>query len=195
MSHGLAKRLRIGLHRNLIRFGIDIRKKRADRKILEQVVFAELLRDSSMQRILFVGCAWYTLHYPRIFQDREFTTMELCPTESRYGASRHICDTCENIADHFGEGSLDAVVFNGVYGFGLNTMDALQRTHAGIHRALRPQGVLVYGWNDTPDRAPFPFDQLRGMELFRPYVFPPLGKSIVESDAKNRHRFHFLTAA
>jgi hypothetical protein len=195
MSHGLAKQIRIGLHRNLIRFGIDIRKKRADRKILEQVVFAELLRDSSMQRILFVGCAWYTLHYPRIFKDREFTTMELCPTESRYGASRHICDTCENIAEHFDEGSLDAVIFNGVYGFGLNTMDALQRTHQGIHRALRPQGLLVYGWNDTPDRAPFPFNQLRGIELFRPYTFPSLGKSIVESDAKNRHRFHFFTAA
>lgn len=44
MSSGLVKQLRIELHRNLIRFGIDIRKKRADRGLLEQVVLPELLR-------------------------------------------------------------------------------------------------------------------------------------------------------
>ena len=35
----LLKRLRIGIHRNLIRFGIDVRKTRSDRKLLEQVAW------------------------------------------------------------------------------------------------------------------------------------------------------------
>ena len=191
MSNSLVKNVRIALHRNLISFGIDLRKKREDRRLLEQVIFPEILGNAEYQRILFVGCAWYTLHYPRIFASRDFTTMELCPRESQYGARNHIQASCETIADHFEPNSLDVVIFNGVYGFGLNEMDAIDRTHRGIYQSVRPGGLLVYGWNDSPERAPYPFDTLTGLEHFSPFVFPPLKKSVHESDTKNRHRFHF----
>lgn len=187
----LLKRLRIGLHRNLIRFGIDVRKTRADRKLLEQVVFPEILRTPQYQRILFVGCAWYTLHYPKIFDDRDFVTMEISPDEAVYGAANHIIDSCENIANHFQPNTLDVVVFNGVYGFGLNELKAINKTLAAIHQSLRTHGLFVFGWNDTPETAPYRFEELTGLKAFAPYVFPPLNKSIHESETKNRHRFHF----
>jgi len=189
--HSLLKRLRIGLHRNLIRFGIDVRKTRADRKLLERVIFPEILRTSEYKRILFVGCAWYTVHYPKIFHGRDFITMEISPVESQYGAATHIIDSCENIANHFQPNTLDVVVFNGVYGFGLNELNAINKTLAAIHQTLRADGLFVFGWNDNPDTAPYPIEELTGRSAFVPYAFPPLNRSIHESDIRNRHRFHF----
>jgi len=185
------KQLRIGLHRNLIRFGIDIRKKRADRKLLEQVLFPQLLRTPDYRRILFVGCAWYTLHYPNIFRDRDFITMEISPDEATYGAPKHIIDSCENIEKHFQTNSLDVVVFNGVYGCGLNELNAINHTLRAIHKSLRLGGLFIFGWNDLPNMAPYSIEQLTGLNAFEPYAFPPLNKTIHESDEINRHRFHF----
>lgn len=189
------KQLRIGLHRNLIRFGIDVRKKRSDRKLLEQVIFPQLLRTPEYKRILFVGCAWYTLHYPNIFRDRDFITMEISPDEALYGGATHIIDSCENIAEHFQPNSLDVVVFNGVYGCGLNELSAINHTLRAIHQSLRPSGLFIFGWNDLPAMAPYPIKQLTGLDAFEPYAFPPLNKTIHESDEKNRHRFHFYCKA
>ena len=191
MGNSLLKRLRIGLHSNLIRFGIDVRKTRADRKLLEQVIFPEMLRTSEYERILFVGCAWYTLHYPKIFQNRDFITMEISPDEAEYGAGTHIIDSCENIANHFQPNTLDAVLFNGVYGCGLNELNAINKTLAAIHQSLRADGLFVFGWNDLPEMAPYKIEELTGLNQFVPYRFPSLNKSIHESDTKNRHRFHF----
>ena len=185
------KQFRIGLHRNLIRFGIDVRKKRADRKLLEQVIFPQLLRTPDYRRILFVGCAWYTLHYPNIFRDRDFITMEISPDEATYGAPKHIIDSCENIEKHFQTNSLDVVVFNGVYGCGLNELNAINHTLQAIHKSLRLGGLFIFGWNDLPHMAPYSIVQLTGLNAFEPYAFPPLNKTIHESDEINRHRFHF----
>jgi len=195
MGNRSLKQLRISLHRNLIRFGIDVRKKRADRKLLEQVIFPELLANQTYQQILFVGCAWYTLHYPNLFRDREFITMEINPEEACYGASKHIVDSCENLAQHFNPNSLDVVVFNGVYGCGLNELNAINRTLHAIHRSTRPDGLFIFGWNDLPSMAPYRFEQLSGLNAFEPFAFPPLNKTIHESDSKNRHRFHFYRKA
>lgn len=179
------------MHRNLIRFGIDVRKTRADRKLLEHVIFPELLRTPEYQRILFVGCAWYTLHYPKLFHGRDFITMEISPNEAEYGAATHIVDTCENIAHHFQPNTLDVVLFNGVYGCGLNELNAINKTLAAIHQSLRANGLFVFGWNDLPEMAPYRIEELTGLNAFVPYTFPSLNKSIYESDIKNRHRFHF----
>ena len=189
------KQLRIGLHRNLIRFGIDIRKKRADRKLLEQIIFPQLLRTQDYRRILFVGCAWYTLHYPNIFRDRDFITMEISPDEAAYGAPKHIIDSCENIEKHFLANTLDVVVFNGVYGCGLNELNAINHTLQAIYNSLRPSGLFIFGWNDLPSMAPYPIEQLTGLNAFEPFAFPPLNKTIHESDEINRHRFHFYRRA
>jgi hypothetical protein len=191
MGNSLLKRLRIGVHRNLIRFGIDVRKTRADRRLLEQVIFPAILRTPEYQRILFVGCAWYTMHYPKIFHGRDFITMEISPDEAEYGATTHIVDSCENIANHFELNTLDVVLFNGVYGCGLNELNAINKTLAAIHQSLRANGLFVFGWNDLPEMAPYRIEELTGLSAFVPYTFPSLNKSIHESDTKNRHRFHF----
>jgi len=191
MGNSPLKKLRIAVHRYLIRFGIDVRKRRIDRKILEQTIFPEILKSTETQHILFVGCAWYTLHYPRIFQSHEFYTMELSHEESKYGAPKHIIDSCENIDEHFEPSSLDVVILNGVYGFGLNHLPAIEKTLSAIHSCLKHGGLFVFGWNDLPSATPYAIEQLTGLNAFCPYVFPVLNTAIHESDEKNRHRFHF----
>jgi SAM-dependent methyltransferase len=175
-----------------MRFGIDTRKKRPDRAALEKIIFPELWRDPQWQRILFVGCAWYTLHYPSLFRDKDFHTMEIDPTQASYGARSHVIGSCESLSENFAPGFLDAIVLNGVFGFGLNTMEALARTLEGIHRTLRVGGVFVFGWNDLPANAPFPPFSICGWEHFEPYRFPTMDVAHYSSDSINRHHFHFF---
>jgi len=186
------KRLRICAHRILIGCGIDIRKKRRDRVVLETVIFPELLLKPEYRRILFVGCAWYTLHYPRLFARKEFSTLEIDPRNACFGAARHHIDSCEHVDRYYEPGTLDCIVCNGVFGFGLNDPDAIERTFLGMHRVLRPAGLLVFGWNDMPATRPMPIDGIHSLQHFEPVEFPPLGCSVYHSDSGNGHRFHFL---
>jgi hypothetical protein len=117
--------------------------------------------------------------------------MEISQDEAQYGGFRHIIDSCEHIDRHFPAGTLDAVILNGVYGFGLNQLNAIQTTLSQIHQALSPSGLFVFGWNDLPATAPYPIQELTELNKFTPYTFPPLQSSVYESDPKNRHRFHF----
>jgi SAM-dependent methyltransferase len=191
MNNSPIKRLRIQIHRWLIPWGVDIRKRRNDRKLLEQIIFPEILRTPQYQTILFVGCAWYTLHYPRIFGDRNFITMEISPEEAPYGGPTHIIDSCEHIDRHFPSNSLDVIVLNGVYGFGLNQLPAIEQTLRCIYDTLAPDGLFIFGWNDMPSTAPYEIERLTGLNAFEPYAFPPLATSIYESDPTNKHRYHF----
>lgn len=191
MTTSVLKQSRIWLHGKLIRYGIDIRKRRMDRKVLEEIIFPEILAKPEYARILFVGCAWYTSHYARKFEDRQFVTMEISPEESKYGAPLHIVDGCENIDQHFAAQSLDVVILNGVYGFGLNEWHGIEKTFRGIYRALTPGGLFILGWNDLPGHAPFSIEKLEQIVPFAPFEFPTLHTSVYESDSKNRHRFHF----
>jgi SAM-dependent methyltransferase len=186
------KRLKIAAHAALIGLGIDIRRVRPDRVVLERTIFPELLRQGR-DRILFVGCDWYTLHYHRLLPGREFWTLESNPSLARFGAPRHVVDSCERVASHFAADSLDAIVCNGVYGFGLDTPEAVRRAIEGFHAVLRPGGLLVFGWNNVSANDPLGLDAARPFApLFRSVPFPPLGAARFEVAGPSRHTYEFL---
>lgn len=187
------KPLRIQLHRSLIPLGIDTRKLRNDRIILEQKIFPFLQQSNLYQRILFVGTAWYNLHYPSLFRHKDFWTLEIDPALATYGASNHIVDSCTEINQYFLENSLDCVILNGVFGFGLNNPIDMERTCQAIWNTLRPDGLLILGYNTLPDSTPCPIDQIATLQQFTPHVLPPLQSAQLQSDPKNQHWFHFLT--
>jgi hypothetical protein len=188
----LRSKVRAGLHRYLIRLGIDTRKKRPDRIALEKIIFPELQRDPQYQTILFVGCAWYTLHYPSLFRGKKFHTMEIDPDQACFGSTSHVVGSCEELHSQFDRGQFDCIVFNGVFGFGLNTPSALDRTLRGMHYVMRPDGLLIFGWNDLPAHAPFPPFSSASWSLLEPYHFPPFDAERFSSDSINRHCFHFF---
>jgi SAM-dependent methyltransferase len=190
--------IKSSLHGRLVPLGIDIRRLRPDRQVLERIIFPFLNDSPALARILFVGCAWYTQHYPRIFAAKDFWTLECDPAQARFGSRRHVIDRCERVAAHFPPGHLDAVVCNGVYGYGLNDAGDLRRAGAGFHEVLRPGGLLIFGWNNVPAHDPLGLGVGRDGVVFPGFVparSSPFGGWRHEVPSRNRHTYEFLERA
>ena len=177
----------------LVALGADLRMKTADRAVLEQTILPYFAREPGFQRVLFVGCDWYTKGYAKLFSGKEYWTLEPNRNRAKFGAARHICDFGQNVARHFAPGSLDAVFMNGVFGYGLNERQPTEDTLAGMHTCLRDEGVFVFGWNDIPQNRPFPPEEIESLKRFRPFVFPPLGTAQERVSTWNRHIYSFYT--
>ncbi len=96
------KRLKRVSTRIVVAMGADLRLRTPDRHVLENLIFPYFSADPLFQRILFVGCDWYTRGYASIFRAKEYWTME--PKHSRrwFGSALHIEDFCQH-----GGGALD----------------------------------------------------------------------------------------
>jgi SAM-dependent methyltransferase len=105
-------------------------------------------------RILFVGTASYTYHYERLFKPGQYTTIDLQPRVAVWGAHDHIVAPVQDINRHRPEGSFDCVVLNGVLGFGINAVDDMRVALKELHDALRPDGLLLVGWNVDMHKDP-----------------------------------------
>jgi SAM-dependent methyltransferase len=163
-----------GLARSLCRpFG---KAQSEDRRFLENTLLPTLDADVTIERLLFVGCAAYTRHYPRIVGHTEFWTLEPQPRRAHHGASLHIVDTLQRLPCHVPPAHFDAIVVNGVLGWGLNRRDDAEAALSACHAALRPGGLLILGWNDVVPRNGIPPATLVALNRFAPgglEAFPP----------------------
>jgi SAM-dependent methyltransferase len=169
----------------------------ADRRALEQIILPDLARRSDIQRVLFVGVAWYTESYERFFfRKRAYWTLDIEPAQALFGApgGRHIVDSAANVSAHFAEGCLDLIICNGVFGWGLDDRDDVERAFDGFYRALRPAGVFLLGWNDIPPHTPFLPDDTAALRRFKPYTFRPLGtECLCLPETDNQHTYSFYS--
>src|SRR5262249_51488498 len=102
-------------------FGVKTLLNTEDRRVLEQIIFPHFLNDQSFRSILFVGCDWYTRDYNNIFEaQKKYITLDPDLGKRKYGAKQHIPDKLQKLDRYFNSGSLDLILCNGVYGFGLN---------------------------------------------------------------------------
>jgi spermidine synthase len=177
----------------LVALGADLRLKTADRAVLEETILPYFARHAQFQRILFIGCDWYTKGYAKLFADKEYWTLEPNSNRRKYGAVRHVQDFGQNVTRHFRPGELDVVFLNGVFGYGLNDRQAVEESFEGIRGCLRDGGVFVFGWNDVPQNRPFPPEEITSLKRFSPFVFPPLASASHRVDTHNRHVFSFYT--
>jgi SAM-dependent methyltransferase len=164
---------------------------RHDRYLLEQVIFPALRSRRDIRTILFVGTDCYTASYPALFADREFVTLDIDPVNARYGAGRHVVDTFANVGAHFAPGSLDAVICNGVVGWGLNRPDEIDAAMRQSFECLRPEGILILGWNDIEPWRPVPLEQIEGFQSFVPWTLPPFPSPTYPTLGEMRHVFSF----
>lgn len=190
MVQWVMNKVKVLAFRARIKLGMQRTLPTLDRKVLEDEVFPHLL-ESGCRRVLFVGCDWYTRCYNDVFQNLEYWTLELDPEKERFGSDRHIVDTVENVADHFEEGYFDAIVCNGVFGWGLNERHAVEKAFGGCLRCLRPGGLFVLGWNDVVEHRPFPLDDCHSLSQFDRYELPSLATTDYRTPTKNRHTFSF----
>lgn len=156
-----------------------------DRRIFEDVILPHISHEAQYQRILFVGVQLYTRHYERdYFSLKDLCTIDLDPRAARYGARRHIIDSIMSIGAHFGAGTLDAIICNGILGRGLHEEGEMERaTFRACHACLRTAGIFLLGWDESPTR-PFSAEEHRPLDGFEPWVFPPLStaRTVIEPD-------------
>jgi SAM-dependent methyltransferase len=148
-------------------FGVDMRPgAHPSRKWLEQDVLP-ILPKLGFKRIMFVGTAPYTWHYEAIVHKAggEWITCDVNPSAAVWGARKHVIGRVEEIDRWFPPESFDAVILNGVLGFGVTTESELKAAARVIYRILRPKGLLLLGWNSDVIGDPLLSEIMR--RLFR----------------------------
>ena len=162
-----------------------------DRVLLEQRVLPAYAADPSLRSLLFVGCEWYTREYAALFEptSERFRTIDIDATKARHGHLGHIVAPLQEVASHVDEASVDVVVCNGVYGFGIDTRFELRRAFVAMHTILRPGGTLLLGWNDVPVLALFDPCALALEAGFERAESGVLGAWRVRTETPTRHTF------
>ena len=120
-----------------------------DRKYMEGVILPAL-RAANLKRILFVGCGPYTAHYPGFFAGTgtEFWTTDIVPENAAYGApNRHVIGDVLQARSLFEAKSFDAIFLNGVFGYGVDAVPAMEEVLKIMHDLLKPGGALMVGWD------------------------------------------------
>lgn len=126
-----------------------------DRRYMEAVI---LPRVASLKpsRLLDVGVEDYTQHYSQRFSpDCDYWTLDLNPNVARYRPpDRHIVANVLDVASYFEPGSLDVVLMNGPFGYGIDRHAEQERTIEAVRSLLRPGGRLLVGWDRDREGRP-----------------------------------------
>ena len=178
---------------SIVNCGFDLHRRSEDRSVLEKEIFPYFKDSKEFSSILFVGCRWYTKGYNKIFEQKNYWTMDVDSRQSRFGTKQHVVDSMQNIIHHFAENYFDLIICNGVVGYGLNEKTDIDNAFQGAFRALRRQGLFVLGWNDIEGYDLHIYYESQSLRLFSPYVFPPFGVSEYATKTVNRHTFSFYT--
>ncbi len=164
-----------------------------DRKILESIILTDLRDDPQVNRILFVGCEWYTKPYEPMFRSKEYWTLDVDPEKRRYGAALHVCDTLMNLGRHFAPGYFDAIVCNGVFmKTAIETREEAEPSFEACRRCLREGGWFILGWNDVDELRPYPPSESPELGAFERSTFPPMGVKEYLTDTSIRHTYTFF---
>lgn len=163
--------------KTVLALGVDLRLKTPDRHELEQVILPWFAAAPDRNAVLFVGCDWYTRVYAKMFAARDYHTIDYDPKKAFYGSRKHVVGSATDVAKFYPAGTFDVVFFNGVYGYGVNEREPLEQCISGIFTILKPGGVMVVGWDDVPDRSPFPLYDVAALKRFERWTFPPYGDS------------------
>lgn len=61
----------------------------------------------------------------------------------------HVVGSVLDVDQHFQPAYFDAILLNGVLGFGVNAVSDQHKTFASLRKIIRSGGVLVVGWNNN----------------------------------------------
>lgn len=199
-NHGLVGKVRRRLDKGGHDLGLSLARRyngalyqdSADRLVLENQIFPYYQLNHEHNRIVFVGCDWYTSGYARRFALKSFQTIDRDPDRANFGAESHHVGPMKVISAINRPSSIDVVFCNGVIGWGLDDRDEAEASFAAAHNVLRPGGHLIVGWNDLPQHAPFDLMSLPSIGRFERFTFPPLGVERHRVDHDMKHVFDFF---
>jgi SAM-dependent methyltransferase len=163
-----------------------------DRLVLEEQIFRYYQSRPEIWDVLFVGCDADTARYEKdCFSNVRFVTLEPNPDNRKFGGVHHVEAPLEHLGRHFPPEAFDLIICNGVFGWGLDELDACEAAFDQCHTCLRMGGQLLLGWNDVPRRTPFPLEQIPSLSRFRKFDFPLFGTWRYLTDTVYRHVFDF----
>jgi SAM-dependent methyltransferase len=174
--------------------GLPPRADTADRRWLEQALLPHVAQRSDIVTVLLVGTRWYTRHYPGLLPHQRCISIDIAAAAARHGSPhRHIIDDVRHVERHLSPASVDLVLFNGVFGWGLDDPVSLDQSLAALATVLRPRGELVFGWNDDAVHCPFDWRAVPRWRAFEPLRSAPAGGvAHLALVTDNRHRFDFF---
>jgi SAM-dependent methyltransferase len=165
-----------------------------DRRLLENEILPTLAADPEIQRVLSVGVAWYTARYPDLLPGKSYTTLDVDPERASLAGDRHVVGDVRDLERHFDARHVfDAVLMNGVIGYGLDMHDDVDRALRACAARLRPGGTLVIGINEERPTNVDP-TTVPARDLFEPCAFGrwPSGRVTVPVPFRERtHTFLF----
>ena len=120
----------------------------SDRVLMAQVFIPAFASEGG--RILAIGCRGYNrVDYPPLLAaGAEVWTTDCDTRAARWGVQGHhrTGDAC--VVDQlFNDLRFDAILCNGVFGHGVDSLDQQTRALAAMARLLHPGGRLLLGWN------------------------------------------------
>jgi len=176
----------------LIEIGVDFYLDKNDRRILEGKVLPWVAGSEKFEKILWVGCEWYTRGYRKFFKNKEYWTLEMNPALRKYGSGLHVTDKLQYSPRHFLSGYFDAIFCYGLIGYGINDQLALVQAMQACNQLLRPDGLLVLGWDNDTDRLAVDVDDALPLDRWSPFELPPVGSAILITPHQGQHTFRFF---
>jgi hypothetical protein len=121
-----------------------------DRRTLTHEILPTLARDAEIERVLSVGVAWYTKADEAALSGKSFVTVDIDPRRASSGSStRHVTGDVRDLERLFrADESFDAILLNGVIGYGLDTPDSVDHALGACAARLVRGGTLVIGINE-----------------------------------------------
>lgn len=177
--------------RHRVRDRLRARERRTDRYLLEDVIFPTLIESPEIGAVLFVGTAPYTRDYEVRFGATRLRTIDVDVEQAPYGSHDHIIGSFVEVGELLAADTFDAVVVNGVIGFGMDDLPSAERAFQGAYSVLRPGGWLILGWNEAAPHHPFPPDDIVALKLFVPEALPPFATARYPTYSPLRHVFDF----
>lgn len=157
--------------RRLIKKNAYKRQKYEDRDVLERIIIPHVLAFFNPKKILDVGREDYEKFYNEFFRGRELWTIDINSEHREFGSARHITDDVANIKKYFKNNYFNFILMNGVFGWGLNEKDKIQKAFLSIYDIMNKNGIFILGYNDDI----VPLNEIKGLKKMKPYCFRPLG--------------------
>jgi hypothetical protein len=119
----------------------------ASRRFIEEAIVPGLLQ-ADCKMILFVGVARYTRKCLKLCREAGLVvwTVDVDPNVARWGKlKRHIVGDVCRIERRMLPLAFDAVIVNGVFGYGINDACKAESALAALAKVMRRDGLLVVG--------------------------------------------------
>ncbi len=163
-----------------------------DRRLLEGKIIPYFAGLRGVRRVLDIGCDWYTAGYPRLFPTQQYCSIDIDPEKAHFARGEHRVASLLELDQHMEAASVDLVIANGVFGWGVDGRADISLAMRQIERVLRADGCVVVGWNDTDERRPDPLAEILEAPGFAPFAIPNIKAASVVTDTAYRHTYHFF---